>query len=146
MRNNSVNSWNAGLNDAIASANDAITSMQTRTACTVVTANSSVITHTSRYAYCFSLGNNRVVVYMDIVLKTTSARSAGMGAFYLTVNNKKVRILRPTGLPCIVNSDGVMRFTGVLESGDIRYITHPVAWEANKTLYISGVFAADLVD
>ena len=120
--------------------------MQTRTACTVVTANSSVITHTAGYAYCFSLGSDRVVVYMDIVLKTTSARGAGGAAFYLTVNNKKVKMLRPAGLPCIVNSDGVMRFTGVQESGNIRYITHPVAWEANKTFYVSGVFVGDLVD
>ena len=128
--------------------NDKITTMQTRTACTITTANSSVITHISGSAYSIPVNSASVIVFMDLGFKTTAARSANTGIFYHSVGGKKIKAMRPTALTCVANGDGVTRLSGIADASgsNIRYFTAPVNWTANTNFTISGVFVGDLVD
>lgn len=130
------------------SLNDALSNIQTATACTVTTGNASVLSHIAGSAYSIPAGGNKVIVYMEIKIHTTAARSAALGIFFLSVGNRKIKPVRPTAMTCIVNGDGVHRFSGIqeVESTGIRYFTSPVALNANADYYINGVFLGELYD
>ena len=106
-------------------------------------ANSNVITHTAGTPVGYRYGN-QMICYISLAFKTTQQRAADLGVFRLrTSDNKQIVPTTPYFLPCMVNSDNVMRwcFKGS-DSG--AYFVSPVTWNANAEFRITGAFVGDI--
>lgn len=109
---------------------------------TVELANSNIISHTAGMSYGYRYGN-QMICYLSLAFKTSQQRDANLGIFRLrTSNNKLIIPNEPYFIPCVINSDNVMRWS--YRSADNGYWECPVAWNANAELRLSGVFIGDI--
>lgn len=109
---------------------------------TIEVANSSVISKVGGDAYGYRYGD-KMICYMSFGFKTTALRSADLGVFRLrTSNNKIVMPTAPYFIPCMVNSDSVMRWS--FRDDIDAWWKSPVTWNANAEFRISGVFIGDI--
>lgn len=109
---------------------------------TVDIANTNVISHTAGTPYGYRYGN-QMICYMSLGFKTTQQRAADLGVFRLKINGKIILPVNPYFVPCMVNSDNVIRWS--YKSGDSNgYFQNPIIWNANAEFRISGVFIGDI--
>ena len=108
---------------------------------TVELANSNVISWTAGDPYGYRNGN-LVTCYLSLGFKTTQQRGADMGVFRLKTGNSIIIPAAPYFIPCMVNSDNVMRWS--FRDATNGYWTNPVTWNANAEFRITGVFVGYL--
>lgn len=108
---------------------------------TVDLANSLVISHTAGLAYGYRVGN-QMICYISLGLKTTQQRAADLGVFRLKIGDKVIIPTAPYFIPCIVNSDTVMRFS--YRDATTGYWQSPITWNANAEFRISGVYIGEI--
>lgn len=104
---------------------------------TVELANSSVISVTGGLAYGYRVGN-QMICYMSFAFKTTQQRAADLEIFRLRIDGKKILPNAPYFIPCMVNSDSVMRFS--YRDRKDGWWQNPITWNANAEFRITGVY------
>ena len=108
---------------------------------TVELANSVAMSVIGGLAYGYRVGN-QMICYVSLGFKATQQRAADVGVFRLRIDGKKIIPDAPYFIPCMVNSDGVMRFC--YRDGTDGWWQNPITWNANAEFRISGVYTGTI--
>ena len=103
------------------------------------------MTYTAGSLWGMKLSESIMIVFMEVSINTNTSRGANTGVFKLTYNSHGLRFSAPYDFICSMNGDAVLRLCGYIDHNGSRYVSTPIAWQANTEFRLTGVAFANIV-